>query len=426
LFEPVTDSPSARHDPYAALREKDFRLFLLGHVVSVLGIQMQTVAVGWQLYEKTNSALALGLVGLVQVIPMLGLALPAGHTADRFDRRKLLMVASVVAVISSLGLLVVTVSGGRVTLMYLFLALSGIARAYQGPARSSLVPSLVPRSIFSNAVNWNVSAFELASMAGPALGGLFIAIFHHTWQVYLVASLTSSFYVIMLGLLSARTYLAAPSASANAKQLDFRSLVAGFAYVRQNTVLLAAMALDMFAVLLGGAVALFPIFAKDILKVGPAGLGWMQAAPSVGAILMALTTTHLPPMKHAGKTLLWAVAGFGAATLVFAVSRIFWVSLVMLFLTGAFDNISVVIRQTLVQVLTPDEMRGRVSAVNGMFINASNELGRFESGTLAALVGPVLSVLIGGAGTLLVVAFSSVKWPELRNVGMLDSEVVVK
>ena len=422
----MSQPPTARHDPYAALREKDFRLFLIGHVASVLGIQMQTVAVGWQLYEKTGSAMALGLVGLVQVIPMLGLALPAGHAADRFDRRKILMVASVVAVISSAGLLAVTISGGRVAVIYLFLALSGIARAYQGPARSSLVPALVPRSIFSNAVGWNISAFELASMAGPALGGVFIAVFHNTWQVYLVASLTSIFYVIMLGMFSKRSYLASSATNGTGKELDLKSLVAGFAYVRKNTVLLAAMTLDLFAVLLGGAIALFPIFAKDILRVGPSGLGWMQAAPSLGAITMALTTTHLPPMKHAGKTLLWAVAGFGVATLVFAVSKIFWLSLLMLFLTGAFDNVSVVIRHTLVQVLTPDDMRGRVSAVNGMFINASNELGRFESGTLAALIGPILSVLVGGAGTLLVVAFSAAKWPELRKVGMLDSEVVVK
>lgn len=422
----MSQSPTARHDPYAALREKDFRLFLIGHVASVLGIQMQTVAVGWQLYEKTNSAMALGLVGLVQVIPMLGLALPAGHAADRFDRRKLLMVASVVAVVSSAGLLAVTLSAGSVALIYVFLALSGVARAYQGPARSSLVPALVPRSIFSNAVGWNISAFELASMAGPALGGVFIAVFHSTWQVYLVASLTSTFYVIMLGMFSRRSYRASSVTDEGGKELDLKSLVAGFSYVRRNTVLLAAMTLDLFAVLLGGAIALFPIFAKDILKVGPSGLGWMQAAPSLGAITMALTTTHLPPLKQAGKTLLWAVAGFGVATLIFAVSKIFWLSLVMLFLTGAFDNISVVIRHTLVQVLTPDEMRGRVSAVNGMFINASNELGRFESGTLAAFVGPILSVLIGGAGTLVVVAFSALKWPELRKVGMLDSEVVVK
>jgi MFS family permease len=263
-------------------------------------------------------------------------------------------------------------------------------------------------------------------MAGPALGGLFIAMFKGTWQVYLFAALTSTIYVFMLASIRQRSSTASVSADAVAKELDLRSLVAGFGYVRRNTVLLAAMTLDLFAVLLGGAVALLPIFAKDILRVGPVGLGWLQAAPSLGAILMALTTTHLPPMKKAGKTLLWAVAGFGIATVVFGISRSFWLSMLMLFLTGAFDNISVVIRHTLVQVLTPDEMRGRVSAVNGMFINASNELGRFESGVLAAFTGPIAAVVIGGAGTLAVVAFSALKWPELRRVGMLDSDTIVK
>ncbi len=387
---------------------------------------MQTVAVGWQLYEKTGSAMALGLVGLVQVIPMLGLALPAGHAADRFDRRRVLMGATLLAVISSLGLLFATLYGSGVALIYVCLAASGIARAYQGPARSSLMPSLVPRSSFSNAVTWGVSGFELASMAGPALGGLFIALFKGTWQVYLFAALTSAFYVVMLGSLAKRSFTASPSTDAVAKELDFRSLVAGFGYVRRTTVLLATMTLDLFAVLLGGAVALLPIFAKDILNVGPVGLGWLQAAPSFGAILMALTTTHLPPMKKAGKTLLWSVAGFGIATIVFGISQSFWLSFMMLFLTGAFDNVSVVVRHTLVQVLTPDEMRGRVSAVNGMFINASNELGRFESGALAALTGPIAAVVLGGVGTLAVVAFSALKWPELRRVGMLDSEAVLK
>ncbi len=426
FLKQVVESPSPRHDPYSALREKGFRHFLLGHVASVLGIQMQTVAVAWQLYEKTGSAMALGLVGLVQVIPMLGLALPAGHAADKFDRRRLLMAASVLAVVSSLGLLFATLYGSAVSIIYVCLAASGIARAYQGPARSALMPALVPRSSFSNAVTWGVSGFELASMAGPALGGLFIAMFKGTWQVYLFAALTSTIYVFMLASIRQRSSTASVSADGVAKELDLRSLVAGFGYVRRNTVLLAAMTLDLFAVLLGGAVALLPIFAKDILRVGPVGLGWLQAAPSLGAILMALTTTHLPPMKKAGKTLLWAVAGFGIATVVFGISRSFWLSLLMLFLTGAFDNISVVVRHTLVQVLTPDEMRGRVSAVNGMFINASNELGRFESGVLAAFTGPIAAVVIGGAGTLAVVAFSALKWPELRRVGMLDSDTVVK
>lgn len=429
----LPSDPTTRRDPYAALRVRDFRLFLAGHLTSVLGVQMQTVAVGWQLYEQTSSALALGLVGLIQVIPMLGLALPAGHAADRFDRRRLLMNASLLASLSAVGLLVVTLLGGSPTWIYLCLFTSGVARAVQGPARSSLMPQLVPRPIFPNAVTWGVSGFELSSMAGPALGGALIAIFRSPAAVYSVATATSIFYVSMLALLTRRSYRAQQSEpdigkdtgkdagkTAEAGGADLEALAVGFKYVWRTKLLLATMTLDLFAVLLGGAVALLPIYARDILAVGPTGLGWMQAAPSFGAMMMALITTHLPPMRKAGKTLLWAVGGYGAATIVFGVSRSFPLSLLMLFLTGALDNISVVIRHTLVQTLTPDAMRGRVSAVNGMFINASNELGRFESGSVAALIGPVLSVVSGGIGTIVVVIGSAITWPQLRRFGRLD------
>ena len=414
-----------RRDAYAALRERDFRLFLIGHVTSVLGVQMQTVAVGWQLYEKTGSALALGMVGMVQFLPMLGLALPAGHAADRFDRRRVLMIASLVAALSSIGLMTASTLGGSAKLIYLCLFVSGVARAFQGPARASMMPLLVPRSIFSNAVTWTVSGFELASLAGPALGGAGIAAFQGATPVYLIGAVTSSFYVTMLGLMSKRSYAATRTRTGSLEAHDrvsLTSLAAGFKYVWMTKLLLAAMTLDLFAVLLGGAVALLPIYAKDILRVGPSGLGWLQAAPSVGAVTMALAATHLPPMQKAGRTLLWSVAGFGAATIVFGLSRSFWLSFLMLLLTGAFDNISVVVRHTLVQIQTPDEMRGRVSAVNSMFINASNELGRFESGTVAAFFGPVLSVVIGGVGTIIVVAACAWNWPELRRFGRLDSE----
>ncbi|MEP7270352.1 MAG: MFS transporter [Acidobacteriota bacterium] len=419
-------------DAYAALRVRDFRLFLIGHVISVLGVQMQTVAVGWELYEKTGSALALGMVGLVQFMPMLGLALPAGHSADRFDRRRILMFASVLAALSSFGLSAVSISEGSTRLIYLCLFLSGVARAFQGPSRSALMPSLVPRQIFPNAVSWAISGFELASLAGPALGGVLIAVFRGATTVYVIGCVTSLFYVLMLASMSKRPYLpastpaeaplAAPKTDStrSGEGLSLTSLVAGFRYVSQTKLLLAAMTLDLFAVLFGGSIALLPIYAKDILRVGPTGLGWLQAAPSVGAVLMALVSTHLPPLRKAGKVLLCAVAGFGAATLVFGVSRYFWLSLLMLFLTGAFDNISVVVRHTLVQILTPDQMRGRVSAVNGIFINASNELGRFESGTVAAFFGPVFSVVAGGVGTLLVVSASALIWPQLRRFGRLD------
>lgn len=404
--------------PYAALQQRDFRLFLGGHVLSVLGVQMQNVAVGWQLYDQTNSAWPLAMVGLIQAAPIIGLALPAGQIADRFDRRKILMTATVLAVISALGLAAVSATGGNVRLMYGCLFLSGLARAFQGPARSSLMPQLVPRPIFTNAVSWAVSGFEMASLAGPALGGLLISVFGGATKVYLLAALGSVFYFSMLAAITNRPFVA-ESQNDRAATKDWRSFVAGFLYVWRNRLLFTVMSLDLFAVLLGGAVALLPVYAKDILHVGPAGLGVLQAAQSVGAVTMALLTTHLPPLKKAGSTLLWAVAGFGAATIVFGLSRNLWLSVTMLFLTGAFDNISVVIRHTLVQTLTPDEMRGRVSAVNGMFISASNEIGRFESGSVAALAGAVFSVVSGGIGTLLVVAITAFASPQLRKYGSL-------
>jgi MFS family permease len=411
-------SDSEKRDAYAALRIRDFRLFLSGHLLSVLGVQMQTTAVGWQLYEKTNSKLALGMVGLVQIVPMLGLSLPAGQAADRFDRRKTLMSATTLAVVAAFGLSAVSMwASANVTLIYSCLFLSGLARAFQGPARSALMPQLVPYQIFSNAVSWNISGFELSSMTGPALAGWLIYLLGGVRPVYLFAGLGSVIYFVMLATLTKRSY----AAESRTSQTNLRTLVAGFKYVWNTKLLFGAMSLDMFAVLFGGAVALLPVYAKDILHVGPAGFGALQAAPSLGAITMALLTTHLPPLKRAGRTLLWAVAGFGLATIVFGLSRNFWLSLVMLFVTGAFDNISVVVRHTLATILTPDEMRGRVSAVNGMFISASNELGRFESGGVAAMFGSVFSVVSGGVGALLVVAAVALSSPQLRQFGRLDS-----
>ncbi|MDX2043258.1 MAG: MFS transporter [Acidobacteriota bacterium] len=420
---PTGSSPgdSIKHDPYAALRQRDFRLFLIGHVLSVLGVQMQNVAVGWQLYDKTNSAWPLAMVGLVQAAPMIGLALPAGQIADRFDRRKILMMATLLAVISAIGLMLVSMLGGSVRWMYFCLFLSGLARAFQGPARSSLMPQLVPRSLFTNSVSWAVSGFEMASLAGPALGGILIGVFGGATKVYLLGALGSVFYFSMLAAITNRAYVAEDQ-TGNLATNNWHSIAVGFKYVWKTKLLLTVMSLDMFAVLLGGAVALLPVYARDILHVGPAGLGWLQAAPSVGAVTMALLTTHLPPLKKAGSTLLWSVAGFGLATIVFGLSNNFWLSVAMLFLTGAFDNISVVIRHTLVQTLTPDEMRGRVSAVNGMFINTSNEIGRFESGAVASLTNAVFSVVSGGIGTLIVVAATAFASPQLRRHGSLHEE----
>jgi MFS family permease len=415
-----TERSITKHDAYAALRVRDFRRLLTGHLVSVLGMQMQTVGVGWQLYEKTSSAMALGMVGLVQVIPIIGLALFAGQIADRFDRRKVLMAATTLAAFSSFGLAALSFRGGSVLLIYTFLFLNGVARSFQGPARSSLMPQLVPVPIFGNAVRWSVSGFELSAMIGPALGGALIALMKGTTLVYISAGMAGLFFLAMLTRMTKRPYVAEPSATSKPGSRNLRTLLAGIGYVRQTGILLAAMMLDMFAVLFGGAAALLPVYARDILQVGPTGLGWLQAAPSLGAVTTAIITTHLPPVKKAGRSLLFAVAGFGIATIIFGLSRNFWLSLVMLFMTGAFDNISVVVRQTLVTILTPDEMRGRVSAVNGMFISASNELGRFESGTVAYFFGTVFSVVSGGFGTLIVVALVARLSPQLRRYGSLD------
>src|SRR5262245_25999326 len=272
-------------DAYAALRVRDFRLFRSGHLLSVLGVQMQTTAVGWHLYEKTNSKLALGMVGLVQIVPMLGLALPAGQAADRFDRRKTLMSATTLAVIAAFGLAAVGVwASANVPLIYACLFLSGFARAFQGPARSSLMPKLVPHQIFSNAVSWNVSGFELSSMIGPALAGWLIYKLGGVTPVYALAGLGSVIYFVMLATLTKRSY----AAESRSSQTDLRTLVAGFKYVWNTKLLFGAMSLDMFAVLFGGAVALLPVYAKDILRVGQEGFGDLQGEPSFGRITIAL------------------------------------------------------------------------------------------------------------------------------------------
>lgn len=414
----ATDSepPAAPpHDPYAALRIRDYRLFLFGNIMAVIGMQMQAVAIGYEIYERTGSAMALGWVGFVQVLPVLLLAMPAGHTADRFPR-KYIIIGCVVSLGVISGLLtLLSATSGPLWAVYACLAGIGVARAFQQPAKASLVPLLVPRERFTNAVAWSTGGFHLASIVGPALGGAVIAFTRNPALVYLLDALMAGVFLAML--LQIKSPLQIKAATA----ITLESLAAGLKFVYRVKIILGSISLDMFAVLLGGATSLMPIYAKDILKVGPAGLGWMQAAPAVGALLMSFAIAHLPPMRRAGRTLLLAVIGFGAATIVFGLSRSFPLSLAALFAIGALDNISVVIRHTLVQLLTPDEMRGRVSAVNSMFIGASNELGGFESGLLAHLTSPTVSVVSGGIGTIFVVAGVALLWPELRRYGRLGS-----
>ncbi|MFN0124182.1 MAG: MFS transporter [Blastocatellia bacterium] len=408
--EPAMEQPApARDDPYAVLRIPAYRLYLAGHIANILGGQIQAVAVGWEVYQRTNSALALGTVSLVQFLPIVLLTLPAGQTADRFDRKRQALAALGLFTVNSLALALISAGYGPLSLMYVCLLLFGVGRAFLGPARTALLPQIVPREIFSRAVTWNINGFMIASMAGPALGGALIAWTGSATANYICASLGALiFFILMLGIKGTER-AEAPAALSRA------GFVAGIRYVWETKVILGAMTLDLFAVLLGGATALMPIYARDILHVGPRGLGWLLAAPSIGAVLTGFLLAHRPPAEKAGRTLLIAVTGFGMATIVFGFSRSFWFSLLLLFLMGVFDTFSVVIRHTLVQTLTPDHMRGRVSSVFGLFVGTSNELGGAESNYLAAFAGPVFSVVAGGIGTILVVISVACAWPQLRD-----------
>lgn len=413
----------ARHDPYAALRIRDYRLFLIGNTMSWLALTMQATTVGWHLYERTGDPLALGLVGLVLIVPGVLLALPAGHAADRYNRRTILILSQALLLACSLGLVACSAFELHVGFIYACVFGVGVGRALIGPAKSALLPRLVPREIFSNAVTWNSTCFQACSIIGPALAGGMIWLTNGATAAYAIDCLgTLLFLFALIGL----RVDAKPSGKL--ESITVKSLIAGFQFVWSHKVILAAITLDMFAVLLGGAVALVPIYAKDILKVGPEGLGTLNAAPAIGALLMSLFLAHRPPIRRAGPTLLWTVVGFGVATIVFGFSRSYALSLLALFFTGVFDMVSVVIRHTLVQLLAPDDMRGRISAVNSIFINLSNELGAFESGLVASLFfsqhdvafGPTVAVVSGGAGTILVVLIVWRVWPQISRFGRLD------
>ncbi|MBD2198987.1 MULTISPECIES: MFS transporter [Calothrix] len=401
------------HDSFAALRFRDYRLFTLGRVLLFTGSQMQTVAIGWELYERTNSAMVLGGVGLAQVIPMIALTLIAGHVADRRDRKFTTLLSIFLLAICSLALAVVSYTQGAISLFYTCLVFTGIARAFLKPASDAMMWQLIPTSVFTNAATWNSTSFQLATVIGPALGGFAIAGLGNATGVYILAAVAAFLcFALTLPIKQQNTAL-------SQEPISLRTLAGGAEFVWKNQIIFAAITLDMFAVLLGGAVALLPIFAKDILHVGPVELGYLQAAPSIGALIMAVTLAHLPPMRKAGPALLWSVVGFGVVTIIFGLSRSFWLSLLMLALSGALDSISVVIRHTLVQIRTPNHLRGRVAAINSVFISASNELGGFESGLAAALFGPIVSVVGGGIGTILVVIATAMIWPEMRKLGAL-------
>lgn len=416
LSDPAEVQPVvATHDPYEVLRNRDLLLYLIGRFVASLGQQMLTVAVGWELYERTHSSLMLGFVGLTQMIPMLLFTLPAGHTADNYDRKRIIIAMTFVIACASLGLTAISAANAPVGWIYLCLFVAGTARTFLWPASSAFLPHLVSRQQFSKAVTWSSGSFHLSSVAGPAAGGAVIAITHHAATVYAINAAASVVCFCLIAMVRRRHQIPAR------QKMTLKSLLAGFDFVLSSRIIFGTITLDLFAVLLGGATALLPVYAKDILHVGPTGLGFLQAALPTGSLLCALILAHRPPLQKAGRALLWAVAAFGFATIVFGLSQWFWLSFLMLFACGAADNISVVVRHTLVQLLTPDEKRGRVSAVNSLFIGTSNELGGFESGSVAYLTSPLFSVVSGGVGTIFVVIAIALIWPEIRKYGRLDA-----
>ena len=376
---------------------------------------MLSFAISWELWLRTHDPFSLGLVGLVQVVPVILLSLPGGHLADQYNRKRIVFIMQTLLALCSLGLAYLSFTQGPILWIYACLLGIGIARAFYDPAASTLLPQTVPPSLFTSAATWSSSAWQFAAIFGPAVAGVIAAVVGSVTIIYVFDAFAAFVFIALISLIQGRELALAR------KSATLESLAEGWRFIRDTRVILAAITLDMFAVLFGGAVALLPVYATDILKVGAVGLGWMRAAPSIGAILMAFLLAHLPPMKQAGKTLLWAVAGFGLATIAFGVSRWFWFSVLMLGLLGALDNISVVIRHTLMLTRVPDEMRGRASAVNSIFIGTSNEMGAFESGSVAKLFGTIPSVVIGGIGTIVVVLAVAWFFPEMRNMTTLDA-----
>lgn len=400
------------HDPYSALRHRDYRLFLGGNTLAALGGESLGIAVGWEIYERTGSKALLGLTGLVQFLPVLLLALPAGQLVDRFNRKVILQLAQSTIALAALGLALLSWLQGPTDWVYPCLMLIGCGRAFTMPARSSLVSQVVPLDLLSNAVTWNSSGFQVAQVAGPALGGFMIYLTGPVGAYLLTAGCCLTCVCLLL-LVHPREIT--PLGAGR----SLESLLAGVRFVWNNKLLLPAITLDLFAVLFAGATALLPVFAKDILDISPAGLGWLRAAPAIGAFVMALVLAHRPPMQRPGRALVHAVIGYGAAIVGFGLSRDPFLSFGLLAISGALDNVSVVIRATLMQMLTPDDMRGRVSAVNSVFISSSNQLGEAESGYTAEWFGPIVSVVGGGIATGVVVLAVIYVWPGLYHIGPL-------
>lgn len=407
-------SEQSPHDPYQALRFSEYRWYLFATWAMSVATLIQSVVIGWQVYEITHSALSLGLVGLAEAIPCLALTLVGGYAADRMDRRTLSLLAMTILLAGGLALYLLNLKGTPTSAwpFYLIQAGLGVGRAFSRPASHALRVELVPRECLVNAATWNSSTFQAAMVLGPAIGGLLFG--------FGSARLAYGVEVALLVLaMVAMAVLKPHPRTTTAQGGMLRSLGEGLGFVWKNQILLGAMSLDLFAVLFGGAPALLPIFAADVLKVGPQGLGVLRAAPAVGSILMAFVLAHRPAMKQAGRSLLLSVACFGLCWIAFAFSTRFTLSLLLLAVSGALDNVSVVLRQTLLQLRTPSHLMGRVSAVSSFFITSSNEIGAFESGVAARVLGLIPSVVFGGLMTLGVVGVTAWKAPELRRLKRL-------
>lgn len=409
----MADEPTSRPDPIAALRRSSFLIYIVGSLLSNTGNQMRATAVGWEVFHRTHEPLSLGIIGLVLALPVLILALPAGAAADRYSRRRMIMLGQAGLALSGVGLAWASFTSAPVPLVYLLLLGTGTFRALGWPAATAIVAGLVPAKVFPNAAMWRSVSFQLAATVGPLLGGILLAVWSPV-AVYLIDAASS--VVLMICMIFVR-----PTRRERVAQPhSWRSFSEGIRFLRRQPILISTMTLDMVAVLFGGATALLPIYASDVLHVGATGFGWMRAMPSLGAMFMGLLLAVLPPMRRGGPVLLWAVVAFGVATIVFGLSKSYALSLVALFALGAADNISVVIRATVLQLLTPDSMRGRVSAVSVIFIGTSNEIGELESGVAAQLLGVVPAVALGGVMTLVTVGVVDRVWPELRRLGSLE------
>ncbi|KXF79594.1 MFS transporter [Paramesorhizobium deserti] len=412
----MSPEASASADRYAAFRHSSFAKYWLSRFASAFATQIVSVAVGWQIYDLTRDPFDLGLVGLVQFLPALLLVLVTGAASDRFGRRLIMGTTLAIEAAAAAFLLFLTLSGLFAPLtVFATLAAFGVARAFLGPAAASLVVNLVPTETFANAVSWNASAWQIATIIGPVAGGLLYGI--SPVVAYTVATLLLALSAILI------FAIPKPHQHTPSEKPSLETMLAGFRYIWKEKVVLGAISLDLFAVLLGGAVALLPVYARDILELGPWGLGMLRGAPGVGAILTAVWLTGHPVRDHAGIIMFVCVGLFGLFTILFGVSTVAWLSIAALALLGAADMVSVYIRETLMQLWTPDHVRGRVNAVNMVFIGASNELGEFRAGFMAALIGTVPAVVFGGVGSVAVAALWAYWFPQLRKARHLQGRV---